>query len=533
VKKVLPHIGDSPKKRKNLFPSLTTFAIPTLALDSWYLITVQIVAVPLLQILDDGACVKMFISALVNAWKHQKFFECVHNRTYQRKLVNKRNVFYVSAFISMLSMLIACSTNVKKADIASTANPQEEISKLDNDLITATTKNIDVLAPSEFEDSEKWLVEAKKDQANQEKQEEILDDIRTSRGFLEKAYVISANRAEKAPGLFEARQAALNAGASKYSELSSDLRGVDKDVSSEAATLANLDSETISTLQERYVALERRATILTRLGTSQAIFNGLKKDGASKQAPVTYKKAELSLKNGESVISSNVRNPQGYKAAVETAVTDTALLNDVINVIKQNGKNLAESSALKMVSQNRQIKALNTDLSASNAESKTLTKELKDTEQDLNTANEHVETQRAMENARTQFSSDEAEAYQQGKDLLIRLKQVNFASGRADLPGAAIELLAKVSAIAKSMNATELKVEGHTDSVGSESQNKIISEKRASAVASYFKSNGFSEVTSQGFGFQKPIATNKSKEGRAQNRRVDIIITPENLSVVQ
>ena len=78
------------------------------------------------------------------------------------------------------------------------------------------------------------------------------------------------------------------------------------------------------------------------------------------------------------------------------------------------------------------------------------------------------------------------------------------------------------------MNASEMKIEGHTDSVGSESQNKIISEKRASAVASYFKSNGFKEVTSEGYGFQKPIATNKSNEGRAQNRRVDIIITPDN-----
>lgn len=430
-------------------------------------------------------------------------------------------------------MFLACSTNVKKADIANTANPQEEISKLGTDLAIAQTKNIDVLAPGEFKDSMKWLTEAKKDQTNSEKQEEILDDVRTGRGYLEKAYQVSANRAEKAPGLFEARQMALKAGASKYSELSQDLNSVDKDVSAEAADLAKLDSEKISALQERYVALERRATILTRLGKTQAIFNGLEKDGASKQAPLTYKKSELSLKNGESVISANVRNPGGYKSAVDTAILDTALLNDVMATIKQNGKNLSEPAALKMVSQNKKIKSLNKDLVASNAENTASKAELADTEQDLDAANSHVETQRAMETARTQFSPDEAEAYQQGKNLLIRLKQVNFASGRADLPGASLEVLAKVSAVAKAMNASELKVEGHTDSTGTESQNKIISEKRASAVASYFKSNGFTEVTSQGYGFQKPIATNKSKEGRAQNRRVDIIITPDTSPVVQ
>ncbi|MEZ0393355.1 MAG: OmpA family protein [Pseudobdellovibrionaceae bacterium] len=452
--------------------------------------------------------------------------------------------FYVSGLVAMISLLTACSANVKKADIASTADPQQEISKLDVDLTLATTKNIDVLAPHEFKDSAKWLAEAKEDQSNKEDQEEILNDVRTSRGFLEKAYGISANRAEKAPGLFEARQAALKAGASSHSELRSDLKSVDKDVSSEAGNFAQLDSKKISALQERYVTLERQATILSRLGKSQAIFNGLKNDGASQQAPLSYKKAELSLKNGESVISANVRNPTGYKVAVETAINDTALLNDVMNAIKQTGKNLPESAALKMVSQNRHIDALNTDLSASNAESaanqkemteknKTLKDELTDKEQDLNTANSRVETQRAMENARTQFSSNEAEAYQQGDNLLIRLKQMNFASGQSDLPGASLEVLAKVSAVAKSMNATELKVEGHTDSTGTDSQNKIISEKRASAVASYFKSNGFSEVTSQGYGFQKPIATNKSKIGRAQNRRVDIIITPDYSLVTQ
>jgi outer membrane protein OmpA-like peptidoglycan-associated protein len=244
------------------------------------------------------------------------------------------------------------------------------------------------------------------------------------------------------------------------------------------------------------------------------------------------------------VISANVRNPQGYKAAVMTAQADTSLLNEVMTTIKQNGKNLSESAALKMVSQNNQINALNTDLSISNAQSaatknslneknQALSDKLNDKQQDLNSANVHIASQKAMESARSQFSPEEAEAYQQGPNLLIRLKQVNFASGRAELPGASIAVLAKVSSVAKSMNASEIKIEGHTDSTGSESQNKVISEKRASAVASYFKSNGFNDVTSEGFGFKKPISTNKSKEGRAQNRRVDIIITPDSSSAIQ
>ncbi len=116
----------------------------------------------------------------------------------------------------------------------------------------------------------------------------------------------------------------------------------------------------------------------------------------------------------------------------------------------------------------------------------------------------------------------------QGENLVIRLKKVNFASGQADLPQSSLAVLAKVSTVAKSLRASEIKVEGHTDSSGTQSQNQTISEQRAGAVASYFKSNGFNDIDVQsvGYGFAKPIATNKSKEGRAQNRRVDIVITP-------
>jgi outer membrane protein OmpA-like peptidoglycan-associated protein len=106
---------------------------------------------------------------------------------------------------------------------------------------------------------------------------------------------------------------------------------------------------------------------------------------------------------------------------------------------------------------------------------------------------------------------------------------MKFSSGRSDLPAKALPLLSKVSEMARSLNAKEIKIEGHTDSTGTQELNKRLSEERAQAVATYFKSNGFdpARVGAEGLGFEKPVATNKSKEGRAQNRRVDVIITPE------
>ena len=454
-----------------------------------------------------------------------------------------KNAKVVLSSVIVCAMMWSCSSNVKKADIPSSADPQSEISKLETDLNTATAANIDVLAANDFNKSMDYWKKAKKDLADNDKQEKILEDVRTGKGYLEKAYSAAENRESKAPGLFESRQAALKAGAAKHPQLLEDLHELDSKVADKADKLDKLSAEKISQLQANYSNLERRATVLTQLGTAQASLNGAKKDGAARKAPETYKKTELSVKTAETMISSNVRNPESYQKALSEANNDASLLLDVMNTIKDNGgKGLSEPAALKMVMQNRKIKGLNTDLHASEQSEAMTEAQLQAKNQELNRQNKalasseaSVTVQQVLENARSQFSSEEAEAYQQGKNLLIRLKTVNFASGRSDLPASSLPLLAKVSEVAKSLNAKEIKVEGHTDSVGPETTNKALSEKRAAAVASYFKANGFStiDIESEGVGFSKPIATNKSKEGRAQNRRVDIIITPEGTASVK
>ena len=67
-------------------------------------------------------------------------------------------------------------------------------------------------------------------------------------------------------------------------------------------------------------------------------------------------------------------------------------------------------------------------------------------------------------------------------------------------------------------------IEGHTDSIGSDAYNLKLSERRATAVADHMESGGVeaSRITTKGWGKTKPVASNKTKEGRAQNRRVEI-----------
>lgn len=435
------------------------------------------------------------------------------------------------ALVLAAPLFQGCSSTVEKANIPATANPSEEISKLDRDLKSAQLQNFDVLAAKEFKQSQRYLEDAKESVQQSESQADILDALRTSRGWLQKAESLSEDRAPKAVGLLAARQMALKAGVTDHSDLRSDWTDLDEEVSAKAEALEKMDAAEIADWQQQYVTLERRAVVQNQLGKAQAMTNGAEKNGAAKKAPASFKKAQLSLKTAESMISTNVRNPQGFQPAVTKANQDAVQLLAVLKTIEQNGERLPESAAIKMVAQSGQISNLTTDLNAVESAGSALQARNERLSSNIANANTKVAIQKALENARAQFSKNEAEAYQQGDTLVIRLKQVNFASGRSDLPANSLPLLAKVSEVAKSLNASQIVVEGHTDSTGSASANKSISNDRADAVASYLKTNGFEEtkIEAEGFGFQKPIATNKSAEGRAQNRRVDIIITPESV----
>lgn len=74
---------------------------------------------------------------------------------------------------------------------------------------------------------------------------------------------------------------------------------------------------------------------------------------------------------------------------------------------------------------------------------------------------------------------------------------------------------------------TDLLIEGHTDSQGSDEYNQTLSENRSGSVADYLKVQGVSNTRIKviGYGKTKPIATNETEEGRAENRRVTFVIT--------
>ncbi|HDS1819119.1 TPA: OmpA family protein [Pseudomonas putida] len=102
--------------------------------------------------------------------------------------------------------------------------------------------------------------------------------------------------------------------------------------------------------------------------------------------------------------------------------------------------------------------------------------------------------------------------------------QVMFAFDSAELTTAAQQRLQGLLPKLNESAVTRVKVIGHTDSVGSDSYNQALSERRASSVAEYLIGQGLApaKVTSQGRGESEPVSENDTEQGRAHNRRVEL-----------
>jgi outer membrane protein OmpA-like peptidoglycan-associated protein len=115
------------------------------------------------------------------------------------------------------------------------------------------------------------------------------------------------------------------------------------------------------------------------------------------------------------------------------------------------------------------------------------------------------------------------------RGMVITLQgEVLFKTGKYNLKPAA---MAKLDEIAEALKGKEqpIVVDGFTDTVGQRDFNMTLSQNRAQAVRDYLVSKGLPQdlVTAKGFGPDQPVADNTSVEGRAQNRRVEIVVQPK------
>jgi OmpA-OmpF porin, OOP family len=102
---------------------------------------------------------------------------------------------------------------------------------------------------------------------------------------------------------------------------------------------------------------------------------------------------------------------------------------------------------------------------------------------------------------------------------------INFETGKAAILPESEAVLTQVLKIFEDRPTIKIRIEGHTDNVGARATNQVLSQKRAGAVVGWMISHGIdsSQLTAQGFADTKPVADNSTEEGRAKNRRVELV----------
>lgn len=121
------------------------------------------------------------------------------------------------------------------------------------------------------------------------------------------------------------------------------------------------------------------------------------------------------------------------------------------------------------------------------------------------------------------------EVDRRGDDIVLNMpSSVTFGFDSSELTTSARSALNDVASVLTQYTDTRVNIAGHTDSTGDAGYNQRLSERRAESVGSYLAQSGVARQRLQmrGYGESQPVASNDTEQGRAQNRRVEITLTP-------
>jgi outer membrane protein OmpA-like peptidoglycan-associated protein len=261
---------------------------------------------------------------------------------------------------------------------------------------------------------------------------------------------------------------------------------------------------------------------------------------------ITIKKMqEQSLANERSAAADRESRANGERAAAQseadrvtreaaearaTAQADAERLKREADA--QSAAAQAEAARLKLQT-DAQSAAAQADLdraARATAEAQAETERARLATQDADQLRQKAETEKTeLRNQLLQQFNLILETRDTARGLIVNMSDVLFDTAKYSLRPIAREKLAKVTGILLSHPGLKLDVEGHTDSVGSDDYNQLLSEQRGTAVRDYLTHQGMPQtsVTSKGFGKTQPVASNETAAGRQQNRRVELIVSGE------
>ena len=440
-----------------------------------------------------------------------------------------------SAIVTLF--LAACSSKPPQVERFSTAaDPTTEIERTAEMLQDARERQVDVLSPSNYTDAEEALQKARSKQIAGKPSAEILEQVSYARGWLKEAQSTSEIVEATMKNITDARAGSLRAGANRlyekdWKKTNKDLADITTEVERGNLKPAEKNGDKVTA---RFRELEVMSVTKSNLGVAIDNLASAKKQGADKSAPKTYNLANMKKENAERIIKEDPRNYVAIQRASADANRESMRLLEI--AARVNAGN-TEDLVLTAERQQRTISNLRTEQSYTERELATSKKELTTAEKEhqelLRKQAELAKSQELLRKAatlRNQFKPNEAEVFAENGKLKVRLKALNFPSGQAELGPKNQALLKKVESAIATLEPAKITIEGHTDATGGSEINKSLSERRAQVVGDFLKAEGTIEqnkIMAVGKGAEEPIGDNNSPYGRAENRRIDMVIETE------
>lgn len=279
------------------------------------------------------------------------------------------------------------------------------------------------------------------------------------------------------------------------------------------STIIDLQANRYEKVKSKYYASMAMYEASHAIYLTKIIKKLRKRDNAIEEALLM---GEAPLKEIANKLSAKVRFDNGLSEPLQ-------IINKRLDSLFAEQSNCLQTLKLKeniIADLNQQIKTMKARLGKYTAKEEKLQKTI---------ALKEEQEAKIKKIART-ITPKEGRVLIEGDHVLLRLYGLSFPSGTAIIKPENFGLLKKVQDAIREFNNCKVIVEGHTDSRGSSEINQKLSQERANAVMEYLIANmGIprDRIQAKGYGESRPVATNKTPEGRAKNRRIDIVIIPE------
>ena len=482
--------------------------------------------------------------------------------------MKKRLRFLLAGWVFV--SLVVCSTT--QAPAASSKNPEQLVSQLEADLATARSNQVDVLAPGLFSDAQSAFIKAKQSLEKGAKLSAIRDYVAQGNASLKKAEEIARVSRTVLGETNKARDKALKVGADRLGEAYMDVekkylkltRAIENDNLSYAQKNA-------ADVQAAFRDVEILAIKNSAIGNARRMMADAEEARVQKTAPTAYKEALQALNEADAYIGQNPyeadtinqkaahaefmarrmmtisENSQKFKAMtpeasalyVERLLQRLGAPMNAGDLRDQEVEGQLGSLTGAVEALEQQTRSLEKDNQRYRARAATLEQQLGSL-QGYSREQEDARQKLAAEREFNQqfnkvqryFRPDEAEVYKQGSQLVIRMRGIKFPAGQATLSPENYVLLSKVQQAIQTFGQPTVTIEGHTDTTeggGSTKTNQALSQERAEAVKTYLVANktlSASRIRATGYGPDRPLAPNTTAQGRATNRRIDVLITP-------